>query len=268
MEWFWIKNWSSAANGHRCFNHYNFFQMPEGPSILLLRNQLLPFKGKIVKKAGGYGKMSTAWLQNKKLADILTWGKHLLFVFSNGTVRVHLGLFGEILVNERKKVNASFFLHFANGEINGYVVRAQKLDEPLKEIYDWRVDILSPKFDPVYVKKLLKEQATRTIDDVLMNQDIFSGVGNKIRNEALYRAAIHPQSITGKIPAGRITALINAVVKYAKLFYKNLQKTGGNNSFQVYQQEYAADGSEVTMAVLPKSKRKLYYSEHRQKLYK
>lgn len=242
--------------------------MPEGPSILLLRNQLLPFKGKIVKKAGGYGKMPTAWLQNKKLADILTWGKHLLFVFANGTVRVHLGLFGEILVNETKKVNPSFFLHFAGGQINGYVVRAQRLDKPLKEIYDWRVDILSPKFDPAYVKKLLKEQASRTIDDVLMNQDIFSGVGNKIRNEALYRAAIHPKSITGKIPAARITALINAVVKYAKVFYNNLQKTGENNSFQVYQQEYAADGSEVTMVVLPKSKRKLYYSEHRQKLYK
>lgn len=241
--------------------------MPEGPSILLLKNQLLPFKGKIVKKAGGYGKMPTAWIKQKKLLDILTWGKHLLFVFANGTVRVHLGLFGELLINETKKVNPSFYLHFAKGEVNGYVVRAQKLEKPLKEIYDWRVDIMSAAFDPAYVKKLLKEEADKTIDDVLMDQDIFSGVGNKIRNEALYRAGIHPQSITGKIPPAKITALINAVVTYAKLFYANLRKTGENNSFDVYQQEYAADGSEVTMKVLPKSKRKIYFSEHRQKLY-
>ena len=241
--------------------------MPEGPSILHLKNTLLPFKGKIVKKAGGYGKMPAGWIQNKKLLDIITWGKHILFVFTNGTVRVHLGLFGDILINEKKKVNASFFLHFSNGEINGYVVRAQKLEKPLKEIYDWKTDIMSVEFDKAHVKKLLKKQEDKTIDDVLMNQDIFSGVGNKIRNEALYRAAIHPQSITGKIPAARITSLINEVVKYAKIFYNNLEKTGENNSFQVYKQEYGADGSEITMKVLPKTKRKVYFSEHRQKLY-
>ena len=93
--------------------------MPEGPSILHIKNQLLPFKGKLVKKAGGYGPMPTKWINGKKLIDIKTWGKHLLFVFANGTVRVHLGLFGDVLVNERKKVNRSFFLEFAKGEING-----------------------------------------------------------------------------------------------------------------------------------------------------
>ena len=83
--------------------------MPEGPSILYLKDQLLPFTGKSVKKAGGYGPMSTKWITGKKLLDIKTWGKHLLFVFANGTVRVHLGLFGDIVINERKKVNRSFF---------------------------------------------------------------------------------------------------------------------------------------------------------------
>jgi endonuclease-8 len=241
--------------------------MPEGPSILHLKNQLQPFKGKLVKHAGGYGPMPTAWINGKKLLNIKTWGKHLLLVFSNGTVRVHLGLFGDILVNERKKVNRSFYLEFAKGEINGYVVKATKLEQPLEAIYDWRTDILSPHFDKAWVKTLLKKQAAKTIDDVLMDQAIFTGVGNKIRNEALYRAAIHPLSIVGKIPAAKITKLINEVVNYARLFYKQLETTGVNDFFQVYQQNYAADGSEVTMKVLPKSKRKIYFSEHRQHLY-
>jgi hypothetical protein len=46
-----------------------------------------------------------------------------------------------------------------------------------------------------------------------------------------------------------------------------LETTGVNDFFQVYQQNYAADGSEVTMKVLPKSKRKIFSSEHRQHLY-
>lgn len=242
--------------------------MPEGPSILHLKDQLQTFKGKIVKKAGGYGPMPTAWIKGKKLINIESWGKHLLLIFSNGAVKVHLGLFGDVLVNERKKVNRSFYLEFAKGEINGYVVSASKLKRPVEELYDWRTDVLSKKFDKAYVKKLLKEKADETIDDILMDQDIFTGVGNKIRNEALYRAGIHPQSIIGKIPAAKITKLINEVITYSKIFYNQLRKTGVHNFFQAYQQEYAADGSAVTMKVLKKTKRKIFFSEHRQKLYK
>jgi endonuclease-8 len=241
--------------------------MPEGPSLLYLSNQLLPFKGKIVKRAGGYGPMPTAWIKGKKLQDILSWGKHLLFVFSNGTVRVHLGLFGDILINERKKVNRSFYLEFAGGEINGYVVKAKKLDGPYQDIYDWRTDPLSSKFDKAYVRKLLHAQAAKTIVDVLMDQSIFTGVGNILRIEALYRAAIHPMSIVGKIPASKITRLINEVMSYSNIFYKHLAGENVKDLFRVYQQEYASDGSEVTMKILKKSKRKIYFSEHRQELF-
>ncbi len=241
--------------------------MPEGPSILYLKKRLTPFIGKVVKKAGGYGPMPTEWINGKKLLNILTWGKHLLFVFKNGTVKVHLGLFGEILISEQRKVNRSFFLEFAKGEINGYVVRAEKLNGTAEEIYDWRTDILHEDFDPAYIKTLLKKKAAKTIDDVLMDQDIFTGVGNKIRNEALYRAGIHPMSITGKIPAPQISLLIKEVRKYAFIFLKALETKGVHDSFSVYQQEHAPDGSEVTMKVLPKSKRKLFFSEHKQKLY-
>ncbi|MEO8413161.1 MAG: DNA-formamidopyrimidine glycosylase family protein [Ginsengibacter sp.] len=241
--------------------------MPEGPSILHLKNQLTPFIGQKVTKAGGYGPMNTKWIKGKKLLDICTWGKHLLFVFENGTVRVHLGLFGDVLVNERKKVNRSFYLEFSKCEINGYVVRSEKLTAALNEIYDWRVDILSKEFAPAYIKTLIRKQKDKTIDDVLMDQKIFSGVGNIIRNEALYRAGIHPLSVTGKIPAVKITKLIKEVVNYSRLFYDSLETKGKKASFAVYHQEYAADGSEVTMKILPKSKRKIFYSEHKQKMY-
>jgi hypothetical protein len=46
-----------------------------------------------------------------------------------------------------------------------------------------------------------------------------------------------------------------------------LEKKGVNDFFQVYQQEYAADGSEMIMKILPKTKRKIFYSEHRPKLF-
>lgn len=242
--------------------------MPEGPSIVLLKDQLQPFKGRLVKKAGGYGSMPTAWLKGKKLLDIKTWGKHLLLVFTNGVVKIHLGLFGDVLINERKKVNRSFFLEFSSGEINGYVIKATKIVKPLKEVYDWRTDILSAEFDKVYVRELIQAKPKQPIADILMDQQIFSGSGNKIRNEALYRAGIHPMSLVEKIPEGKLNQLITATVKYARIFYNQLRRKGMHDFFEVYQQEYSADGSEVTMKVLPKTKRKIFFSEHHQHWYK
>lgn len=147
-------------------------------------------------------------------------------------------------------------------------MNAKKLDLDPEEAYDWRTDIMSKKFDKKYVKKLIKEQGAQTIDDILMNQDIFSGVGNKIRNEALYRAGIHPLSLAKKIPVAKIDKLINEVLAYAHIFYKELRKNGVNEKFQVYKQNFDPDGGEVTMKVLKKAKRKIYFSEHRQKLYR
>ncbi len=242
--------------------------MPEGPSIMHLADTLQPFIGKVVKKAGGYGPMETAWLEGKKLLNITTWGKHLLLIFTKGTVKIHLMLFGSILINKQRKVNRSFYLEFHNGEINGYVVKAEKLEGKPEDFYDWRTDILSEKYDKAYVKSLLKTQSGKTIDDVLMDQNIFTGVGNKIRNESLYRAGIHPLSVVGKIPAAKINSLITQVLKYAQIFYQNLKTKNKHDFFEVYQQEHAADGSEVTMKILPRSKRKIFFSEHKQVLYK
>ena len=72
--------------------------------------------------------MPTAWLVGKKLSDITTHGKYLFFHFKDGIVQVHLGLFGSVIINEQKTVNRKFYLAFANGEINCYIVNAKKID--------------------------------------------------------------------------------------------------------------------------------------------
>ena len=51
------------------------------------------------------------------------------------------------------------------------------------------------------------------------------------------------------------------------LFLNELEAKIINKTFSVYQQEFSADGSEVAMKILPRSKRKIFFSEHSQKLY-
>jgi endonuclease-8 len=53
------------------------------------------------------------------------------------------------------------------------------------------------------------------ICDVLLEQDIFAGVGNIIKNEVLYRVRVHPESLVGNIPPAKITSIIKEARQYS-----------------------------------------------------
>src|SRR5205085_10147616 len=57
--------------------------------------------------------------------------------------------------------------------------------------------------------KKLKEKKKTMICDALLDQNIFAGVGNIIKNEVLYRVKVHPESIVEKIPAAKIKSIVN-----------------------------------------------------------
>src|SRR5690606_22518943 len=140
--------------------------MPEGPSILSLKNKLLRYKGKTVTEASGYGEMDKSKIVNIKLDDIETYGKNLLFVFKDFFVGVHLGLFGRMLVNKRKKVNASFALHFGSEEINFYIAKTKLYEGKPREHFNFKTDILKPEFDSEFIiNELQTKHANETIGD-------------------------------------------------------------------------------------------------------
>ncbi|MBC7849437.1 MAG: endonuclease [Chitinophagaceae bacterium] len=243
--------------------------MPEGPSLIILAEQLKPFERRTVTGAGGYTDMPTAWIKGKRLLQIATWGKHLLLRFSTGTVRVHLRLFGSATINERKKVNASFFLRFGKDELNFYVVQTQLITEKLEGIYDWRTDVMDRKWRASFVEKEVKKFETEKIGDVLMNQKVFTGVGNIIRVETLYRSKIHPESIVGKIPGAVLKVLIRQARRYSKEFLQQRKDGTLAKNWEAYQQEYChRDDREFLVKVVGKTKRKTYFCLDCQKLYK
>ena len=56
-----------------------------------------------------------------------------------------------------------------------------------------------------------------------MEQDIFSGVGNIIKNETFFRVGIHPESLFGNIPIAKLKKLIFEARNYSnsKITRKN-----------------------------------------------
>lgn len=234
--------------------------MPEGPSIMYLKEKLVPFEGKKVTDAGGYTPMPTGWIKNKKLLAVNSWGKHLLLQFKDVSIKVHLMLFGSFLINKSKKVNASLYLRFGDDIVNFYVVRCEKLEGSLEELYDWRTDPFSRHWSPVYVAGLVQQYPKALIADLLLDQLVFTGVGNIIRNEVLFRARLHPLSVVAYIPKPKITKLVKEVKKYSVQFLNDKKAGTLSKNWQAYEAELCPrDGIQFEKKWVGKTKRKVYY---------
>lgn len=189
--------------------------MPEGPSIVILREALAPFSGKKVLEVSGNSSLDIARMKGKKILDIKSWGKQLLICFPGFALRVHFLLFGTYRINERKDMPPRLQLQFRNGEVNFYTSSLRFIEEPLDEVYDWSADVLNPAFDRSKAMAKLRKQPDTLVCDVLLNQDIFAGVGNIIKNEVLFRIRVHPRSLTGKLPLQQRKLLVKEAVQYS-----------------------------------------------------
>jgi endonuclease-8 len=189
--------------------------MPEGPSIVILKEKAQPFKGKIVLKVSGNRKIDLLRMKFKKVLDFRSFGKQFLICFKDFTVRIHLLLFGSYRINERKNSTPRLSLTFENGELNFYACSVRYIDGPLDKIYDWSADVMSDSWDPKSAEKKLKASPDMIACDALLNQEIFAGSGNIIKNEVLYRIKVHPESRIGKLPVRKLKELIREARNYS-----------------------------------------------------
>jgi endonuclease-8 len=119
-------------------------------------------------------------------------------------------MFGSYKINEEKEIPIRLNLTFEKGYINFYSCSVKILEEDVNSIYDFSSDVMSDDWDPRKEKAKLKSIPEELVCDALLQQDIFSGVGNIIKNEVLYRIRVHPESKVGKLPS---TKLKNMVVE-------------------------------------------------------
>ncbi len=197
--------------------------MPEGPSIVILREEAASFAGKKVLRASGNSKViDPQRLAGKKLLALKSWGKHFLMQFPDFSVRVHFMLFGKYLINERRKIdNPRLRLEFGRGkEISFYACSVRLIEEDLDEVYDWSADVMSDAWSPRKARAKLEAQPSMLACDALLDQDVFAGAGNIIKNEVLYRIRVHPLSKVGKLPPRKLGEMIKQAREYSFDFYK------------------------------------------------
>ncbi len=188
--------------------------MPEGPSIVILKEAVQSFKGKKIIEVKGNSKLDIQRLQGEKIIDFKSWGKHFLICFKNFTVRIHFMLFGSYRINETKETKPRLSLLFEKEELNFYACSIQFIDEDVNDIYDWSADVMNKNWNAAKALKKLKAQPDMLVCDALLNQNIFAGVGNIIKNEVLFRIRVHPQSIISKLPSKQLKTLMKEAVNY------------------------------------------------------
>jgi endonuclease-8 len=189
--------------------------MPEGPSIVILKEEAAEFAGKTIINATGNSKIDKERLSGQRVVSLKSWGKHFLIEMEAFSLRIHFLLFGSYLINQRKEATPRLSLAFANGELNFYSCSVRFLEGPLDETYDWSVDVMSDEWDAAAARKKLKRMPDTLACDALLDQDVFAGVGNIIKNEVLFRIRVHPLSVIGALPPAKLRELVEQARLYS-----------------------------------------------------
>jgi endonuclease-8 len=194
--------------------------MPEGPSIVILKEEATPFLGRTIATVQGNTTIEKERLLGQRIEAFRSWGKHFLVELPDFSLRVHFMLFGSYRINGSKSwAVPRLALGFAPGEINFYACSVRFIEEPLDLVYDWWADVMSEHWDPALARKRLRAQPDTLVCDALLDQDLFAGVGNIIKNEVLFRIRVHPLSAVGALPAAKLRELVAQARNYSFDFY-------------------------------------------------
>lgn len=245
--------------------------MPEGPSLVLIREETERFVGRRVLRVDGNSTQDIRRLRGRTVRSIRTWGKHYLMQFDGFALRIHLLLFGSHRVNERKpNANPRLSLGFAKGqELNFYAASVRFLEGELDAHYDWRVDVMADEWDAAGARRALRAQPDTLVADALLDQQVFSGVGNIIKNEVLHRIRVHPQSTVGALPARKLGELVTQAREYSFDFLAWKREFVLKKHWQVHAKRTCPrDGAPlVYVKSLGAAKRRAFFCEVCQRLY-
>lgn len=221
--------------------------------------------------ADGDAKFDKEQLNGKKLIEIRTFGKQTYLVLNNISIRIHLLMFGSYSIDEQTKPDSRLrlALYFKTGAMFFYTCAVKIVENVSLSEIDWEADVLSDNWNAKKAEKKLKAKPGIMACDALMDQDIFSGVGNIIKNEVLFRAGIHPESLLGNIPPKKLKTLITEARKYSFDFLKWKRAFELKKHWLVYHKTTCPKcNQKLVKKITGIGKRRSFYCEIDQQLYK
>jgi endonuclease-8 len=242
--------------------------MPEGPSIILLKESVQAFKGKKLAEISGNTKVDFTSLLTQKITGFKSFGKNFFICFKKASIKIHFMLFGSYRVNDKKETNPRLSLRFEKGELNFYACSVKLVEGDLDKLYDWTADVMNENWNPAKARKKLKAIPKTLVCDALLDQTIFAGVGNIIKNEVLFRIKVHPKTKVGNLTSGKMTELITEARQYSFDFLEWKRQYVLKKHWLVHTKKICPrDGSRIVKEYLGKTNRRTFYCNSCQKRY-
>lgn len=216
----------------------------EGPSLHLAAEQLQPFVGRRILRVSGNSKIGISRLRRQRVNDIFAWGKHLVLQFDAFALRVHFMLWGtfaatvkgvSVTGDYRRVSPPRLVLGFSNGALLVWSSSLRFVEgADVKATYDFRADVLSSSWDPAGALRKLRRHPTAQIADVLLDQSIFAGVGNIIKNEVLFRTRTSPFARVRDLPSARVKAIVADARTFSFKFLELRRQFALRKNLEIY----------------------------------
>jgi formamidopyrimidine-DNA glycosylase len=211
-----------------------------------------------------------------KIINVDSKGKLLWFEVTgknyNYYIHIHYGLTGWLTFEKpEKNIKFEFIISKHNKIINLYMedmrrfstIKIYKEKEHIEKINNLGIDIFSKEFILDKFKEIINSK-NMILAALLLNQHLFSGIGNYIKNEAMYLTHLHIKIKTSELNDEQILKLYHNIlfVAYSSLVeqlkesrvLKYLDSNKKNNmpekleipyKFKIYSREKTNDGKKV-----------------------
>ncbi|KAJ8269665.1 hypothetical protein COCON_G00122720 [Conger conger] len=200
-----------------------------------------------------------------------TLGKELFLFFGQRALRVHFGMNGSMRVNPcdrqlGKGTPPALKVQLTSDTVCFFDSTVEiRLSEPcvLKVRAMESLDVCSSKFSFSRAEDVVKRAGCRMLCDVLLDQSVLPGVGNIIKNEALFDSGLNPAVKVNQLTEVQIRHLVKMTRDFTLLFYK-CRKAGSPlyKHYKVYKRPTCGqcDGK-VTVCRLGEDGRMTYFCQ-------
>ncbi|XP_015481223.1 endonuclease 8-like 3 isoform X1 [Parus major] len=260
--------------------------MVEGPGCALCAERLRARlrRGQRVRAARGGGATATDkerssghdFLVGHVYRGVETLGKELFMYFDQKALRIHFGMNGSMHINpdgskDRNGTQPILEIQLVEDTVCFWDVtveyrNAAECEQKVRMMES--LDVCSPKFSFSRAEHEIKQQNTRMLCDVLLDQAVLPGVGNIIKNEALFDSRLHPAVKVCQLTDEHIRHLVKMTRDFTLLFYK-CRKTGSPlyKHYKVYKRPVCRECSgSITVCRLGDHNRMTYFCSHCQKV--
>ncbi|XP_054846373.1 endonuclease 8-like 3 [Eublepharis macularius] len=208
-------------------------------------------------------------------AGVKTLGKELFMYFGELALRIHFGMNGSLCINSDASQNRSGtpavleiqltadLVYFCDTAVE--LSNAAESEQKIRMLEG--LDVCSPKFSFSRAESEIKKQKGRLLCDVLLDQTVLPGVGNIIKNEALFDSGLHPGVRACQLTDEQIRHLVKMIRDFTLLFYRCC-KTGSAlyKHYKVYKRPSCGQcRAKITVCRLGENSRMTYFCPRCQK---